>query len=101
MATLPVHPVLAEELRGRETAFPWMFPDSRGRAHGTPTTISIWVSHVAEAAGIGHVQTHQLRHATGSVPCSPADRVPGPYTWPKFGKGSTSSVCLSCVEAAA
>ncbi len=52
MATLPVHSVLAEELRDRQTAWVWMFAGSRGRAHVTPTTIGIWVSDVAEPDGM-------------------------------------------------
>ena len=29
-----------------------------------PSTIWDWTSRVAEAAGLGHVQTHQLRHTS-------------------------------------
>lgn len=61
--TLPVHPVLAEELElRRRGSGDWIFPGSRGRRHVTPQTIWNWVQAVADEAGIGPCQVHVLRH---------------------------------------
>lgn len=60
--TLPVHPVvtdlLAKHPRTDET---WVFP-GRDRPHVSPATIWEWIRNVAEAAGVGQVPPHQLRH---------------------------------------
>jgi len=61
-ADIPVHPVLRDELAKRSTAYVWLFPGSRNRAHVTPTTVWLWTKQVAESAGVGSIQTHQLRH---------------------------------------
>jgi integrase/recombinase XerD len=61
-ATLPVHPALADELaprRGEGFIFPGRFG-----GHVCPATIWDWTSQVAEAAGLGHVATHRLRHTS-------------------------------------
>ena len=62
-ATLPVHPVLADELAGIPRTGKWVF---KGRWDGpvNPATIWTWTKEVAEAAGLGHVITHQLRHTS-------------------------------------
>ena len=62
-ATLPVHPVLREEFvphRGEGYVFPGRFPDS----HINRATVGVWTAQVADVAGLGHVQTHQLRHTS-------------------------------------
>ncbi len=59
-ATLPVHPMLRRELH--PSGYVWLFPGSRGRAHVTPATIGVWISLVAETAGVAHVTPHELRH---------------------------------------
>lgn len=61
-ATLPVHPALADELaprRGEGYVFPGRFGD-----HVCMATVWTWTSQVAEAAGLGHITTHQLRHTS-------------------------------------
>ena len=61
-ATLSVHPVLrAEFAPWRRKGF--IFP---GRFGGgvNPATVGTWTAEVAEAAGIGRVRTHQLRHTS-------------------------------------
>lgn len=61
--TRPVHPLLREELAGLETAYVWVFPGQRGRAHVHGATVGLWVDRVAKAAGIeDHVAPHRLRH---------------------------------------
>jgi integrase len=62
-ATIPVHPVIAEELLWRDRPSAWVFP---GRKSGpcNPATIWSWVSQVAEDAGLCHVRPHQLRHTS-------------------------------------
>lgn len=65
--TRPVHPVLREELQGRETAYVWIFPGQRGRSYVNPATIALWVDRVARAAGIEeHVAPHRLRHTVAT-----------------------------------
>ncbi len=61
-ADLPVHPILAAELAGAQTAWRWLFPGSRGRAHVHPGTVWTWSVRVCQAAGVGHVEPHRLRH---------------------------------------
>lgn len=59
----PVHPVLQGELKGHETAYVWLYPGQRQRAHINPATVGIWVDRVCRAAGIDeHIQVHRLRH---------------------------------------
>lgn len=62
--SLPVHHVLAEDLRYARKQAPGaaIFPGSRKRRHVTPQTIWNWTHLVAEAAGIRRITTHQLRH---------------------------------------
>ena len=62
VATLPVHGLLADELRNRVTAFVYVFPGARGRAHVDPATIWNWTQEVALEAGISEIGVHQLRH---------------------------------------
>ena len=62
-ATLPVHPALRDELVLHRSAYVWLFPGSRNRAHVTPTTVWLWTRKVGSAAGIGdRLTTHELRH---------------------------------------
>lgn len=62
--TLPVHPVLIEELGVIRRFVPgdFLFPGARGRKHVTTQTIWNWVREVSQEAGIGDVHPHQLRH---------------------------------------
>lgn len=62
--TLPVHPVLRDQLRSVRmlTRGDWVFPGSRGRPHITDMTVTNWVQEVADAAGLGHFTPHQMRH---------------------------------------
>jgi integrase/recombinase XerD len=64
-ATLPVHPVLEEELRTiPHGESPYLFPGDpdRKRAHVHPATIWDWSKQVGEAAGLGAIPPHILRH---------------------------------------
>lgn len=61
---LPVHPKLRKELLPRMTAFPYMFPGSRGRSHVSAATIWNWVHVVCDTAGIERISPHQLRHTS-------------------------------------
>ncbi len=59
---LPVHIVMADELRGRQNGSPYVFTGRYG-GHVTRATIWNWVGLVALAAGIDeHVWPHRLRH---------------------------------------
>lgn len=60
---LPVHPILKDELSRVRKVSDYVFPGSRGRDHVTDVTAWKWVRKVSEAAGIGYVQPHQLRHS--------------------------------------
>lgn len=61
-ATLPVHPVLLEELARRPRPASYVFPGARGRAHVTPASVWNWVRDVSTDAGLPPVSTHRLRH---------------------------------------
>lgn len=61
-ATLPVHPVLRSELdthHGEGFLFPGRFGGSVN-----PVTVGEWIDQVAEAAGLGHLLPHRLRHTS-------------------------------------
>lgn len=59
--TIPLHPVVIELLADHPRTGPWVFP-GRVDGHACPATIWHWSIEVAEAAGVGHVSTHVLRH---------------------------------------
>lgn len=60
--TVPLHPDLAAHLAERRVAGElWVFPGRHG-GHVSPATIWQWTLDVAEAAGLGRVTPHQLRH---------------------------------------
>ena len=60
--TLPVHPVLADELAGHQNGASYIF-EGRFSGYVTHATISNWVTKVADAAGVDeHVWPHRLRH---------------------------------------
>lgn len=60
--TVAMHPVLAAHLEPRRVdGDMWVFPGRHG-GHVAPATIWAWVIDVAEAAGIGRVTPHELRH---------------------------------------
>ncbi len=60
--TLPVHPVLADELGGHENGSLYIF-EGRFSGYVSHATISNWVTKVAVDAGIDeHVFPHRLRH---------------------------------------
>lgn len=60
-ATLPVHPILKNELRQLPAGLDWLFPGRYGR-HVTPATVWDWIRQVGEQSGLGPVSTHVLRH---------------------------------------
>lgn len=60
--TRPVHPFLIAQLRPHVSGYPWVFPGRGSRPHVSDATINLWVDRVAQAAGIGHVNPHRLRH---------------------------------------
>jgi integrase len=62
--TLPVHPVLLDDLPyvRRQAPGRWLFPGSRGRPHVAYQTIWEWVRVACEQAQIARVSPHQLRH---------------------------------------
>lgn len=61
-AEIPVHPVLAEELEQLRRFGDWVFPGERQRQHVAAATVWNWTQSVAEAAGVGHIRVHDLRH---------------------------------------
>lgn len=65
--TVPLHPVLRRELAVRRLPDEsWVFP-GRYRGHISPARAREWIAEVAEAAGVGHVTPHQLRHTALST----------------------------------
>ena len=59
-AELPVNPILAAELQPRRSDG-WVFSGRFG-AHVHETTIGNWTRRVGEAAGLTHLEPHELRH---------------------------------------
>jgi integrase/recombinase XerC len=61
---LPVHPVLAVEVRRlRRIDRNWIFPGRVGiRPHVHPATVWDWTKQVAETAGVEGFTTHRMRH---------------------------------------
>lgn len=60
--TRPVHPFLRDQLLPHVSGYPWVFPGLGSRPHVSPATVWAWVDRVGQAAGIGHVNPHRLRH---------------------------------------
>ncbi|MDQ3575298.1 MAG: tyrosine-type recombinase/integrase [Actinomycetota bacterium] len=60
-ADLPLHPVVLELLAEHPRRGPWLFP-GEGRDHVHPATVWQWIRDLAQAAGVGLVSTHILRH---------------------------------------
>lgn len=61
-ATLPVNPVLRDEVQHRRVSG-WVFPGRFG-GHVSAATINNWIDLVGRAAGVGHLPPHRLRHTT-------------------------------------
>jgi integrase len=62
--TIPLHPGLKSHLELRYVRGErWVFPGRHG-GHVAPATVWGWVVEVAEAAGLGHVNVHALRHTS-------------------------------------
>ena len=62
--TVDLHPVLAQHLQDRWVAGEmWVFPGRHG-GHVAPATVNAWIDDVSQAAGIGHVAPHMLRHTS-------------------------------------
>jgi integrase len=60
--TLPVHPVLRDDLKYVKRATDFVFGGSRGRDHVTAATVWGWTREVCREAGIDEVSPHVLRH---------------------------------------
>lgn len=58
---LPVHPTLKTELVRRHNLSQWVFP-GRFDGHVHHGTVYLWVERVGQAAGLGKVHPHALRH---------------------------------------
>lgn len=80
VATVPVHPTVAETLSWWSSDPPasyarpgqctrpgqrWVFPGVGWRGHVTPTTVWTWVRRVGASIGL-ELTTHQLRHTFGA-----------------------------------
>ena len=58
---IPVHPIVRDEIAGRQTAFRYLFPGQR-TAHVNPATVAGWIADIGTAAGIVDLTPHKLRH---------------------------------------
>lgn len=87
-ATLPVHPILRDELAGGGSG--WVF---RGRfgSHVHVATIWAWSKQVAEAAGIEHFTTHQLRHTALTTANDALGDLRAVQTFARHAKPSTTA----------
>jgi integrase len=61
VAEIPVHPIIADEVRGRETPYRWLFP-GRNTGHVSPASMGVWVAQIGTAAGVEGLTPHKLRH---------------------------------------
>lgn len=61
-ARLPVAPEVSQAVATLPRRSLWLFPSPLGAGPVSPTTVWSWVRDVADAAGVGHVSTHLLRH---------------------------------------
>ncbi len=61
-ARLPVPPEVSRAVATLPRSGPWLFPSPVGPGPVSPATVWSWVRDVADAAGVGPVSTHQLRH---------------------------------------
>lgn len=60
--TLPVHPILVSELEDKRNGSPWVFPGRFPGRHIADATVGTWIEKVGWAAGIDHLEPHELRH---------------------------------------
>lgn len=60
--SIPVHPVLADELAHVRRCGDWLFRGSRGRDHVSGVTVLNWTKRVCVEADLPEVTTHRLRH---------------------------------------
>lgn len=86
-ATLPVHPILASELKGGDG---YVFP-GRFSGHVTPATIWEWTKEVGVAAGIPNLRTHQLRHTALTVANDTTGDLRAVQTFARHSKPSTTA----------
>lgn len=63
-ATLPVHSILRAELAEHRGEFRWVFPGRYPDRHINPATVWSWTERVGQAAGIPHLEPHELRHTS-------------------------------------
>ena len=63
-ATIPLHPIVLAALAAWRTRnpSPFVFPGRQPGTHVNPTTIWTWTRRVADAAGLGPIPPHVLRH---------------------------------------
>jgi integrase len=59
---LPVHPILWSELESRAGEGRWVFPGRYPGRHIHEATVWDWTQRVGRAAGIPHLEPHELRH---------------------------------------
>lgn len=86
-ATLPVHPVLASELKGGRG---YVFPGRYG-GHVTPATVWEWTKLVGREAGIPNLRTHQLRHTALTVANDTTGDLRAVQTFARHSKPSTTA----------
>lgn len=61
---LPVHPLLWSELEPHRDGSQWVFPGRFPDRHIAEATVWSWTIKVGKAAGIDHLEPHELRHTS-------------------------------------
>lgn len=90
-ATLPVHPLLAAELDGRQDGSRWVFPGRYKGRHIADATVGAWVSEVGEYAGIDNLEPHELRHTALATANDNTGNLRSVQTFARHSKPQTTS----------
>jgi integrase len=90
--SLPVHPHLRAELEGRRGGSPWVFPGRFDDRHIATATVWAWVERVGQAAGIPHLEPHELRHTALATANDVLGNLRAVQTFARHSKPSTTSL---------
>lgn len=90
-ATLPVHPILQDELSSRRGSSRWVFPGRFEGRHVTPATVWNWTEMVGKAAGIDHLTPHELRHTALTTANDNLGDLRAVQTFARHSKPSTTA----------
>lgn len=90
--SLPVHPHLRSELEGRQGGSTWVFPGRFEGRHIASATVWSWVERVGQAAGIPHLEPHELRHTALATANDTLGDLRAVQTFARHAKPQTTSL---------